>query len=112
MTELNMIEFACPVCAEALEISSWSAGKQVRCLECHAPITVPQLSQPTRPGPAPQPAGDTVPVRMGLPKVGHLETQVSKKDASRMAFGFLGGIIALMGVIVAAMFGINLPKKS
>jgi hypothetical protein len=108
----HMIEFSCPVCREELEINPRSAGKEKQCPECNTPIRVPRVS-PARNRPSERSRRDkkSVKVRMGIANLGGLETTVSKQDAGRMGHTFVGGIIALLGVIVCAMLGLRMHKK-
>jgi len=52
----------------------------------------------------------TVPFKMALPKsLGGVETTVSQGTANTMAKVTTGGFLVVLGVVVAAMFGIRRP---
>ena len=107
----ELIKFACEACAAPLEIEAEKGGRLITCPDCAARILVPMPRR--RSGPAQQrrcqrPHNPTVPVKLGLPGGPGMEAQVSRQDAGKLAFTFLGAILAIVGVI----FGIRMAKKS
>jgi hypothetical protein len=101
MRKNRIVEFDCPRCAEPLELDKDQANKPCNCPSCNQMIQLDLGSQT-----------DLVPVRINVPKLGTFEGRMSKEDAGRMGQTWLGGMLALLGVIVCVMLGIGPPKRS
>jgi len=110
MSELcrEEIRWSCWECNKKLKAPKREIGDPIECPGCYARQTVPARS--TRPPRLPMAMaapedGGTVPVNLGLPKLGSLQTKVTQKTADNMASSFLGGILVAIGVILAGMIG-------
>jgi len=98
-----MIEFNCPTCLKYLEIEECKAQNPCTCPVCFQLIRFPSNEPPP-------PSSELVPLKIGLPKLGGLETNVSRQDAGRLGHTFLGGTLALLGVIVGGVLALKTPK--
>jgi DNA-directed RNA polymerase subunit RPC12/RpoP len=108
MSKNQMVEFVCPGCHENLHVEKHRTAQPVSCPRCSTLIKVEVNHRGLDRGSG----GDGVPVKMGLRHLGSFETTVSRKDAGRMGHTFLGGMLALLGVVLCAFLGINFSKKS
>jgi hypothetical protein len=113
-----------PACADEEVIVAEEVTEEAQPTQLAAPPYRPavQVGNPVREPPQDGPRRQEVPhdeemvaVRLEGPNgVGRLQTSVSKKAAEQGFFTFLGAIIALMGIVVAGMFGVKIrpPKRS
>jgi hypothetical protein len=53
-----------------------------------------------------------VDVSVSLPKLGAFKTKVSQKTANDVTIFTFGGLVALLGVVVAIMFGVRPSGKA
>jgi hypothetical protein len=113
MNQVSKLQFNCVGCRQALEIEPSSLGQLVNCPDCSAQMTVglnenmpPIQHVETRPN------APLVPMEMGMRGLGTFKAQVPPEDAGRMANSFLGAMLALLGVMVCAMLGLNVSNKS
>ena len=113
MQRYELVQFNCTACGKALKAKDYTAGQLVSCPRCAKKMTIDVRETPRRnAAQRREPAGQGVPLKMGLGKVGSFETTVSRKDAGRMGHTFLGGMLVALGVIICAILGINFSKQS
>src|SRR5438270_88884 len=102
MTEL--IAFDCDVCKAPLEIKRKQQGKQCACPDCGSSILVPMVSISQSPDGS-LAHSPTVGVQMGLPGGPGFKANVSGADSGKLAFTFLGGLLAIVGLFLGFRMG-------
>jgi len=73
-------------------------------------ISVQEMREPNAPRRQGS-AGEGVPIKMGLNKIGSFEATVTRKTAGALAHTFLGGLLVLMTFIACIVFGVKPPKR-
>ena len=116
----QVIRFPCPACNRQLTIKAPLRERQSKCPACSTPLLIPAMAPvpvviPREHIPFVLPADypeATVPVNLGMPRgMGSLQTKVTQKTADHMASTWLGGVLVVIGVVIAAMFGIKVSGK-
>lgn len=134
----RMVRFMCPECDQRLKRPARDAGRACRCTRCSTRMKVPGQLRALAVRPVVHPVTErypvvlparqeqaecypfvlpvrqeraTVPFKVALPKsLGGVETTVSQGTANSMAKVVTGGFLVVLGVFVAGMFGIRVPK--
>lgn len=122
------IRHRCPHCRAMHETSEEIAGQSFNCLKCEGILTVPTqqaLVPVPRPVLVPEIIDDDLGGELEVPdrrhgrvngdkrmklrfgKYAELETNADQPTQNAATMGFVGAVLALLGVIVAAMFGIK-----
>jgi len=116
----GMVRFTCPECDQRLKSLATNAGRRCRCTRCSTQLKVPKHSRALAVRPVAYPVvaparrkQTTVPFKLALPKsLGGMETTVSQGTANTTAKVVTGGFLVVVGVAVAALFGIRMPRPS
>jgi hypothetical protein len=101
-----LVSFECEKCRVPLEIEAEHVGKQRKCPECRSGIVIPCPS--THPASGTASSNPTVPVNMRLPGGAGFQANVSRSDAGKLAFTFLGALLAIVGIF----FGIKWNRRA
>jgi hypothetical protein len=102
----NLVHFECKHCTSKLVTPSAKRGDMVQCPACNANIRVPRKKRRQPPSPSSQ--DPTVPVQMSIPGGPSFKGEVSRSDAGKMGFTFLGALLA----IICFIFGIKASNRS
>jgi hypothetical protein len=96
----ELITFGCVHCRQLLDIEPEYAGEIVKCCICDELTYVPQRQTYREDDPS-------VNLSIGMQGAPEFKSEVSRSDAGKLAFTFLGGAVA----IAAMIFGINVSKR-
>jgi DNA-directed RNA polymerase subunit RPC12/RpoP len=120
----QMVRFTCPQCGKRLKSPARNGGRRCRCPRCSIRMEIPGQLRALAVKPVVHPVAEsypvvvparqekaTVPLKLSLPQnLGGMETKVSQGTANSMAKVVTGGFLVVLGVVVAGMFGIRVPK--
>jgi len=98
---MNVIEFDCQVCKSPLEVNGKRKNRVCVCPDCGSTTKIIPITTLAETDPS-------VDVQLGLPGGACLKTNVSRSDSGKMAFTFLGALLALVGLFT----GIQINRKS